>query len=61
MALPVLIVVTVGVLTQMFRYEQKLRRAVFDSDIYKYREANAFWDGVLLGMCIVAAIFQFLT
>ena len=61
MALPVFIVVTVGVLTQMFRYEQKLRRAVFDSDISKYREANAFWDGVLLGMCIVAAIVQFLS
>ena len=60
MKLAFLIIATLVVLSAKFIAEDKQKAAIYETDIERYRNAANFFDGVFLGMLIVAAIVEFI-
>ncbi len=59
MKLTFLVIVTVIVVSAKLFAEYKQHSAIYDSDVDGYRNISNFFDGVFLGMIIVAAIVEF--
>lgn len=60
MKLAFLIIATLIVLSAKFFAEDKQKSAIYETDIAHYRNVANFFDGVFLGMLIVAAIVEFI-
>lgn len=59
MKLAFLVIVTVIVVSAKLFAEYKVQSAIYDTDVARYRNISNFFDGVFLGMLIVAAIVEF--